>query len=99
MDSAGRSAFGRAFRGSVAYSKGAAAMSVKQQAAKPEQAASQPLVSGAALRYLRMAGLILPMLLLVVNIAMWAMTVSAMGGPEVLVRRADFVSNLTGATL
>jgi hypothetical protein len=50
-------------------------------------------------RMLRLLAFVLPALVLAINIVMWATTVSAMGGPEVLARRADFVSNLTGATL
>ncbi len=50
-------------------------------------------------RLSRALGLGLPAVFLLLSIVMWVMQAGAMGGPEVLVRRADFVSNLTGATL
>ena len=48
---------------------------------------------------LSVLGLWVPAIVLLANITLWVSTVQGMGGPEVLVRRTDFVSGLTGATL
>ena len=70
-----------------------------EQSAREGEAAKSAGLGRSRPDLLSVLGLWVPAIVLLANIVLWLSTVQGMGGPEVLVRRADFVSGLTGATL